>query len=85
MNPKFETPTAARKREVIAAYLAKVEAAKKPRRDGNAHLLPHQLQGAPGPSEEYLEAQRRLDAKYRKYAKAMLALRNAANGVTSEQ
>lgn len=50
----------------------------------NAHLEPHQLQGSPGPSEEYRAAQRRVDAEYRKYAKGMLALRNAANGVISK-
>lgn len=64
--------------------LVPVEGPQK-RKDGNAHLLPHQLQGAPGPSEAYRERSRRADKAYRVYAKTMLDLRNEANGVTTEQ
>ncbi len=47
--------------------------------------LPHTKRGSTGPSEEYREQRRKIAKAYRKYASAMLALRNELNGVTSEQ
>ena len=36
-----------------------------PQRNPNAHLQPHQLQGAEGPTEEHREASRKRDQTYR--------------------
>ncbi len=58
--PEMKDPTCTKRLRVV-------EGVQQERQRLNPHLKPHQVQGSPGPSPDYLEHSRREAATYRKW------------------